>query len=76
MGCCCNKKRKYEVDDLAIDTSVFKIREGNFKDVYLIGSLIGEGALGEVRKCKLKHSEVVRAVRILRKNTMGDLEGY
>lgn len=54
MGCCCNKKKKYIVDDLKIDTSVFSIRVGKFKDDYQIGNLIGQGALGEVRKCKLK----------------------
>ena len=56
MGCfcCILKKKKYEVKDLAIDTSVFTIKDGNFKDIYLIGHLIGTGILGEVRKCKSK----------------------
>ena len=56
MGClCCNlKKKKYEVKDLAIQSSIFSIKDGNFKDIYLIGHLIGSGVLGEVRKCKIK----------------------
>ena len=47
-----------------------------FKDNYLIGLSLGSGAFGEVRKCKGQRSNAVRAVKILRKEKIGDPDGF
>jgi len=54
LCCCILKKKKYEVNDLQIKSNIFSVKDENFKDIYLIGHLIGSGILGEVRKCKIK----------------------
>ena len=47
-----------------------------FKDNYKIGRSMGCSIFGEVRQCEHKNSEVVRAVKILRKDKLGSQQGF
>ena len=79
MGVCSSKKvinkvKQEEVTDLAqikIGKSDFiQSNVGKFKEHYQIGKLIGSGSFGEVRKCMSRSSKLVRAVKIIKKETM------
>jgi calcium-dependent protein kinase len=48
--------------------------EGKFRDHYLIGKVLGKGALSEVRLCIHKNSNVKRAVKVLRKSKLNQNE--
>lgn len=48
--------------------------DGKFKDHYSLGKVIGTGALGEVRKCKHKTTDILRAVKIIKKEKMNETE--
>lgn len=50
------------------------VSKGKFKDHYSVGKVIGSGALGEVRKCKHKETENLRAVKIIKKEQMNETE--
>ena len=55
-----------------------KIHKGNFilkkkekfRDNYQIGSQMGVGAFGEVRKCQHKRIKAIRAVKIIKKQNL------
>jgi calcium-dependent protein kinase len=56
---------------MAISKSDFITKnEGRFKENYQIGAILGQGAFGEVRKCINKKTKVVRAVKLIRKDSM------
>ena len=88
MGNCCSNKNKKEnrdqdgqgdpttqVDDIKFDKSSFIFqKDQKFRDNYLIGQSMGTGTYGEVRRCKNNKSNVVRAVKILRKDKLDDFE--
>ena len=64
-----------KTDDIKFDKSSFIMQKDElFKDNYLIGQSMGSGTYGEVRKCKNARSQVVRAVKILRKERLDDFE--
>ena len=44
--------------------------DGKFNDKYSMGQLLGQGAFGEVRKCQNRSTKTVRAVKIIRKESM------
>ena len=50
------------------------MKDEKFRDNYLIGSSMGTSTYGEVRKCKLQRSNIIRAVKILKKDKMDDME--
>lgn len=51
------------------------LKNEKFSDNYLIGQSMGSSYFGEVRKCKHQKSGVIRAVKIIRKNSeLNDLE--
>ena len=47
---------------------------GNFRDMYSIGAMLGQGAFGEVRKCVQRTTKVARAVKIIRRDAMSKEE--
>ena len=49
-------------------------KDEKFRNNYLIGSSLGSGTYGEVRKCKHARSNIVRAVKILKRDKMDDFE--
>lgn len=55
-------------------SDLVSINKGKFKDHYSIGKIIGTGALGEVRKCKHKATDILRAVKIIKKAEMNETE--
>ena len=88
MGNCCNskkanidketndlKKDSDKVNDIRFSKSTF-IQQKNekFRDNYHIGQSMGCGMFGEVRKCKHSKSNVIRAVKILRKDKLSKFE--
>ena len=50
------------------------INEGNLREHYRIGKMLGSGAFGEVRMCVHRESGAQRAVKVLRKNHMDEEE--
>lgn len=69
------KESKKSVDDLKFDKSKFVMqKDEKFRDNYLIGSSMGTSTYGEVRKCKHSRSNIVRAVKILKKEKLDDME--
>ena len=46
------------------------MNEGKFREHYQVGSLLGAGAFGEVRRCILRSTKVIRAVKLIRKDVM------
>ena len=44
--------------------------EGKFKEKYSLGQLLGQGAFGEVRKCINRNTKVIRAVKLIKKESM------
>ena len=51
-----------------------KINEGNLREFYRIGKMLGSGAFGEVRMCVHRESGSQRAVKVLRKSHMDEEE--
>lgn len=51
-------------------------KQGKFRDFYQIGTALGTGAFGEVRKCIHRKTGVPRAVKILRKDGLDGKEKY
>lgn len=48
--------------------------QGTLRDVYKIGSVLGEGAFGEVRLCTHRETKEKRAVKVLKKENMDKQE--
>ena len=48
--------------------------EGKFKEKYSLGQLLGQGAFGEVRKCINRNTKIIRAVKLIKKDSMNDEE--
>jgi len=44
--------------------------DGKFSEKYSMGQMLGQGAFGEVRKCQNRSTKTVRAVKIIRKESM------
>jgi calcium-dependent protein kinase len=62
-------------DSIKISASNFvHINEGNLRDNYRIGKMLGSGAFGEVRMCVHRETGSQRAVKVLRKSNMDDDE--
>jgi calcium-dependent protein kinase len=60
-----------DVNDLRISQGDFVLEKGGrFRDFYQIGPGLGSGSFGEVRKCINKTTKAVRAVKIIRKDTL------
>mmetsp|Transcript_1056 Transcript_1056/g.1953 ORF Transcript_1056/g.1953 Transcript_1056/m.1953 type:complete len:494 (-) Transcript_1056:28-1509(-) len=60
---------------LTISKSDFiQSNNGKFRDNYQIGQLLGQGAFGEVRKCINRKTRVIRAVKLIRKESMSKEE--
>ena len=76
MGTCLVKKEKSDKEitdasNLTINKDLFIwSNQGTFRDKYQVGQLLGSGAFGEVRKCIDRKSKVIRAVKIIRKDSM------
>lgn len=64
------------LSDVKLDKTkfIFQNNDEKFRDVYLIGSSMGSGHYGEVRKCKHQRSNIVRAVKILKKDKLDKYE--
>lgn len=81
MGICQSKKEKRpegvitNASQLIINKSDFILtNNGKFRDHYQIGQLLGQGAFGEVRKCINRKSRVIRAVKLIKKESMNKEE--
>ena len=80
MGCACITTPPKQQDNVVTDQSAFTVHKadfiavssGKFKDHYSLGKVLGQGALGEVRKCKHKASAALRAVKIIKKEKMNE----
>lgn len=48
--------------------------KARFRDYYAIGSQLGTGAFGEVRKCVNKKTKAHRAVKIIKKDNLDGKE--
>lgn len=73
-----NKKNATPVTDkegLKINKADFiLVNSGKFRDYYQLGQVLGTGAFGEVRKCVSRTSKVIRAVKIIKKESMSKEE--
>ena len=59
------------INDVQISKQAFIFENaGRFKDYYQIGQLLGQGAYGEVRKCIHRTTKVIRAVKLIKKESM------
>mgnify|MGYP002631832457 CR=1 FL=1 len=85
MGNCCfskknntnieGKAKKDVKDEIHFNKTSFVMNKTEkFRENYLIGQSMGCGIFGEVRKCKHSKSNVIRAVKILRKEKMSKFE--
>lgn len=88
MGNCCNSKRAHNDseskdpkkdslrnNDIRFSKSTFITQKNEkFRDNYHIGQSMGCGMFGEVRKCRHSKSNVIRAVKILRKDKLSKFE--
>ena len=64
-----------KIADLKIAKSDFiQSNNGKFKDHYQIGQMLGQGAFGEVRKCTTRDTKVIRAVKLIKKESMNQEE--
>ena len=50
------------------------VNQGKFRDYYQLGQVLGTGAFGEVRKCVSRTSKLIRAVKIIKKESMSKEE--
>ena len=48
--------------------------DGKFKEKYSLGQLLGQGAFGEVRKCINRNTKAIRAVKLIKKESMNQDE--
>ena len=48
--------------------------DGKFKEKYSLGQLLGQGAFGEGRKCINRNTKVIRAVKLIKKESMSQEE--
>ena len=44
--------------------------DGKFKEKYSLGQLLGQRAYGEVRKCINRNTKIIRAVKVIKKDSM------
>ena len=59
------------IADLKIGKSDFiQSNNGKFKDHYQIGQMLGLGASGDVRKCFTRDTKDIRAVKLIKKESM------
>ena len=82
----CNSKKKGEgeahrptsishVNDLSVGKGMFILsNDGKFKEKYSLGQLLGQGAFGEVRKCINRNTKAIRAVKLIKKESMNQEE--
>ena len=62
-------------DEFVIEKSDFiGVNKQKFKDCYQLGKILGQGALGEVRKCQTRLGKQMRAVKIIKKDKMNAME--
>lgn len=62
-------------EGLKINKSDFiLVNSGKFRDYYQLGQVLGTGAFGEVRKCVSRTSKLIRAVKIIKKESMSKEE--
>jgi len=83
----CNSKKKGDggahratqivsnVSDLSVGKGMFILsNDGKFKEKYSLGQLLGQGAFGEVRKCINRNTKAIRAVKLIKKESMNQEE--
>jgi len=64
-----------KIEDFKVSTSDFiSENKGKFRDFYSIGTALGTGAFGEVRKCSNRKTGAIRAVKIIRKDSLDSKE--
>ena len=83
MGCAVGKKpsksrasvRVDKVSDLLVTGATFvQVNQNHFLTFYKVGPRIGQGSFAEVRKCEVKATGQMRAVKICRKDLVGQQE--
>lgn len=83
MGCTVSKKpassrsgpRLSQVSDLRVTGSTFVyMNPHEFISIYRVGPRIGQGSYAEVRRCELKSTGQLRAVKMCRKDLVGQVE--
>ena len=85
MGICNSKKKGNaethrvksvsNVSDLSVGKGMFILsNDGKFKEKYSLGQLLGQGAFGEVRKCINRNTKAIRAVKLIKKESMNQEE--
>lgn len=83
----CNSKKKGNAEthraqqvisntsDLSVGKGMFILsNDGKFKEKYSLGQLLGQGAFGEVRKCINRNTKAIRAVKLIKKESMNQEE--
>ncbi len=64
-----------KLEDFKVSQSDFiSENKGKFRDFYSIGTALGTGAFGEVRKCSNRKTGAIRAVKIIRKDSLDSKE--
>ncbi|CDW86359.1 UNKNOWN [Stylonychia lemnae] len=64
-------KQVQKLSDFKVSQSDFiSENKGRFRDYYSIGTALGTGAFGEVRKCSNRKTGAIRAVKIIRKDSL------
>ena len=83
MGCTVTKKpaatrsgpRLSQVSDLHVTGATFvQMNSHEFISIYRVGPRIGQGSYAEVRRCELKATGQLRAVKMCRKDLVGQVE--
>jgi len=85
MGICNSKKKGNgdthraasisDVSGLGVGKGMFILsNDGKFKEKYSLGQLLGQGAFGEVRKCINRNTKAIRAVKLIKKESMNQEE--
>ena len=68
-------KQPKTMEDVKFNASSFKgSNSGPIKEIYKITRKIGSGAYGEVRKCYLRETGELRAVKIIKKKALEKAE--
>ena len=83
----CNSKKKGDggalratqivssISELSVGKGMFILsNDGKFKEKYSLGQLLGQGAFGEVRKCINRNTKAIRAVKLIKKESMNQEE--
>ena len=65
-------KKSPTKDFLLSKVDFIRENKGEFRDYYKLGSIIANGSMSEVRKCQLKQNGKLRAVKIIRKETLDE----